>query len=281
MAAILIGYAETGLTTAAFVRFRKSDAAWWNTGTVAFEAFNAANIANYSIAATEVNSTGIYTATDPADPTEGSTILVKKAAATMVVSDIATGLRWQDVAGQVTVGTVNDKTGYSLSGTQTFNNTGTWTGNLSGSVGSVVGLTAANLDVAVSTRLATSGYTAPANSTIASIQTDTTSILTRLPTALVGGRMDASVGAMAANVITTTAINDGAITDAKITVPTISGVATGVLSMMVQLWRRFFKKTVYDIQNTNIKTYADNGTTVLTTQTTSVSSTIQSTGAAT
>lgn len=39
--------------------------------------------------------------------------------------------------------TNNDKTGYSLSGTQTFNNTGTWTGNitgnLSGSVGSVTG----------------------------------------------------------------------------------------------------------------------------------------------
>jgi len=37
-----------------------------------------------------------------------------------------------------TVGTVttnSDKTGYSLSGTQTFNNTGTWTGNLTGNVG--------------------------------------------------------------------------------------------------------------------------------------------------
>lgn len=86
------------------------------------------------------------------------------------------------VTGSVTVGTNNDKTGYSLSGTQTFNVTGNITGNLSGSVGSVsgsvgsvtgavgsvtgsvgsvVGLTAANLDVAVSTRLATASYTAP------------------------------------------------------------------------------------------------------------------------
>lgn len=39
--------------------------------------------------------------------------------------------------GAVTVGTNNDKTGYSLSGTQAFNNTGTWTGNVTGSVGSV------------------------------------------------------------------------------------------------------------------------------------------------
>jgi len=53
------------------------------------------------------------------------------------------------------------KTGYALSATQTFNLTGDITGSLSGSVGSVTGLTPANLDVAVSTRLATAGYTAP------------------------------------------------------------------------------------------------------------------------
>ena len=43
------------------------------------------------------------------------------------------------------------------------------TGSLSGSVGSVTGLTASNLDVAVSTRLATAGYTAPTNLTAAQI----------------------------------------------------------------------------------------------------------------
>ena len=41
--------------------------------------------------------------------------------------------------GRVTAGTVSDKTGYALSGTQTFNLTGNITGNLSGSVGSVTG----------------------------------------------------------------------------------------------------------------------------------------------
>lgn len=76
-----------------------------------------------------------------------------------------------------------------LTGTQSFNLTGNITGNLSGSVGSVTGLTAANLDVAVSTRLATASYTAPDNATIATIQTDTNDIQTRLPAALVGGRM--------------------------------------------------------------------------------------------
>lgn len=53
-------------------------------------------------------------------------------------------------------------------------------------------------DADVSTRLATAGYTAPDNATIAAIQTDTNDIQTRLPAALVGGRMDASVGAMEA-----------------------------------------------------------------------------------
>jgi hypothetical protein len=41
--------------------------------------------------------------------------------------------------GQVIVATNNDKTGYSLSGTQTFNVTGNITGNVTGSVGSVTG----------------------------------------------------------------------------------------------------------------------------------------------
>ncbi|TXH57904.1 MAG: hypothetical protein E6Q97_03460 [Desulfurellales bacterium] len=76
-----------------------------------------------------------------------------------------------------------------LTAAQTFNLTGDITGNLSGSVGSVTGLTAANLDVAVSTRLASASYTAPDNATIAAIQVDTDDIQTRLPAALVSGRM--------------------------------------------------------------------------------------------
>lgn len=44
-----------------------------------------------------------------------------------------------------TVTTNSDKTGYSLSSTQTFSNTGTWTGNLSGSVGSVTGNVGGNV----------------------------------------------------------------------------------------------------------------------------------------
>jgi hypothetical protein len=51
---------------------------------------------------------------------------------------------------------------------------------------------------------------------VAAIQSDTNDIQTRLPAALVSGRIDASVGAMAANVLTATAINADAITAAKI-----------------------------------------------------------------
>lgn len=48
------------------------------------------------------------------------------------------------------------------------------------------------------------------------IQADTEDLQTRIPAALVSGRIDASVGAMAANVLTATAINADAITAAKV-----------------------------------------------------------------
>lgn len=51
---------------------------------------------------------------------------------------------------------------------------------------------------------------------LATVQADTDDIQTRLPTALVGGRMDSSVGAMAANVLTASAIATDAITAGKI-----------------------------------------------------------------
>lgn len=56
---------------------------------------------------------------------------------------------------------------------------------------------------------------------IVTLQADTDDIQTRLPAALVSGRMDSSVGAMAANVLTATAINADAITAAKVADGTI------------------------------------------------------------
>jgi hypothetical protein len=63
----------------------------------------------------------------------------------------------------------------------------------------------------------------------------------------------------------------------SITAPT--GVASNFREMSVQLWRRFFKKTTKT--STQIKTYADNGTTVITTQTISDTGSNQTQGAAT
>lgn len=68
---------------------------------------------------------------------------------------------------------------------------------------------AADVTTELQTGLATSAA-------LALVQTDTDDIQTRLPAALVGGRIDASVGAMAANVLTATAIAADAITAAKI-----------------------------------------------------------------
>ncbi len=66
-------------------------------------------------------------------------------------------------------------------------------------VRAAVGLASANLDTQ-----------------LGGIQADTDDIQTRLPAALVSGRMDSSTGAMAANVLTATAIAADAITAAKI-----------------------------------------------------------------
>ncbi len=49
--------------------------------------------------------------------------------------------------------------------------------------------------------------------------------------------------------------------------PTITGPATGLVSMMMQLWRRLFKKSVYDTNANTLINYADDGTTPVTTQT--------------
>lgn len=59
---------------------------------------------------------------------------------------------------------------------------------------------------------------------------------------------------------------------------TVSGVASTFPQMLVQVWRRFFKKA--DRDATTIQTYADDGTTVLTEQTISDSGGVETQGAA-
>lgn len=58
-----------------------------------------------------------------------------------------------------------------------------------------------------------------------------------------------------------------------------SGVASTFPGMVIQIWRRFFKKST--LTATQLKTYADDGSTVVTTQTVSDDGTTQTQGAAT
>ncbi len=64
---------------------------------------------------------------------------------------------------------------------------------------------------------------------IAGLQSDTNDIQARLPAALVSGRIDASVGAMAANVVTASAIAADAITDAKVAADVTIASVTGAV----------------------------------------------------
>ena len=77
-------------------------------------------------------------------------------------------------------------------GHQTQGSFGQAIGDPGADTDSIWALANANLDAAVSSRLATAGYTAPDNATIAAIEIDTQDIQGRLPAALVGGRMAAN-----------------------------------------------------------------------------------------
>jgi hypothetical protein len=144
--------------------------------------------------------------------------------------------------------------------------------SVTGAVGSVAGLNAANLDVAVSTRAATGEAAAavgtlndfnPASDVVASVTTVGT--VTNPVTA--GTVSDKTGYALAATGLD------------SITATTPTGVATTFPQKLVQLWHRFFGKVT--MTATQLKTYDDAGTGVLTTQTTSDDGTTQTQGKAT
>ena len=94
-----------------------------------------------------------------------------------------------------------------------------------------VGLASANLDTQLSTIdtvvdsiLVDTGTTLQAE--LDGIQADTEDIQTRLPAALVSGRIDASVGAMAANVMTASALASDAVTEIQSGLATASSLST-------------------------------------------------------
>lgn len=99
----------------------------------------------------------------------------------------------------------------------------------------------------------------------------------------VGGNVVGSVGSVSSGVTVTTNNDKSNYVLAStgldsITTTAPSGVASTFPQMVNQLWRRFFKKAT--MTSTQLKTYADDGTTVITTQTLSDDGTTQTEGAA-
>jgi hypothetical protein len=100
----------------------------------------------------------------------------------------------------------------------------------------------------------------------------------------VDGNVTGSVGSVTAgvtladNAITSAKIAPAAISSSKFSVAAITGVATGILEKIDQNWRHLFKKST--LTATELKTYADDGTTVLTTQNASDDGTTQTLGSA-
>lgn len=94
--------------------------------------------------------------------------------------------------------------------------------------------------------------------TATDVETDTADIQTRLPAALVSGRMDASVGAMAADVLTSTALAASAVTEMQSGLSTLdaAGVRAAVGLASANL----------DTQLGDLPTAAENANAVLTTQ---------------
>lgn len=142
----------------------------------------------------------------------------------------------------------------------------------------------ANLDATISSRLAAASYTAPPSAAANRAEMDANSAGLASIYARIGAPAGASVSADVAAVksdtgglVTTVGAAGAGLTaipktgyklasdglDA-IAVTAPSGVAATFPGMVVQLWRRFFKRVTKDA--TQIKTYADDGATVVTTQ---------------
>ncbi|HEX8158757.1 MAG TPA: hypothetical protein VF526_15335 [Solirubrobacteraceae bacterium] len=178
MAAVMTGTAETGLTTAKFVRRRLADGYYWSTaGTPAFAAFSAASIADYGVAATETGVTGQYTAADPDPAAPGDYLLLKAAGASLAVADLTAGLRWQDAAGPTRAVDLADA---ALAPAATALSAAQWT--------SARAALLDYLDAAVTSRLASAGYTAPLSAAS-----------TRAALGLAAADLDAQLGAILAS----------------------------------------------------------------------------------
>lgn len=144
----------------------------------------------------------IASATFAPNAIDATAIAANAITSAKVATDAIGGAQFAQAAADKVWGTttraLTDKAGFSLANgsivTATF------------AAGAINATVAPNLDAAVSTRLAAAAYTAPDNAgiaangtAIAGVQADTDDIQTRLPAALVGGRIDANMGAISAD----------------------------------------------------------------------------------
>ena len=147
--------------------------------------------------------------------------------------------------------------------------TGNVGGNVTGSVGSVVGAVG-------SVTGAVGSVTGAVGSVIGNVGGNVVGSVASVTGAV--GSVTGNVGGSVNSVTNKTGYALGATGLDAITITDPAGVASTFPMMVVQLWRRFFKKST--LTSTQLKTYADNGTTVATTQTVADDGTTQTQGAA-
>jgi hypothetical protein len=103
MAAVLEapGLIDNALSTVKLARTRASDGFFYNFGLAAYEAYNAANIADYGLAMTMHGSSGIFSAADPTPTVPGKFYAILQAGGSLAVSDFADNILYEGEAGQV------------------------------------------------------------------------------------------------------------------------------------------------------------------------------------
>jgi len=151
-----------------------------------------------SVAAGGITATSIATGAIDAD-----------ALATDAVAEIADGVWDEDATAHQTQGSFGQVLGDSGADADT-----------------VWALVNTNLDATISSRASAAALT--------TVQADTDDIQTRLPAALVGGRIDSSVGAMAADVVTATAIAADAIGASELATDAAAEIADAVLDEVIE-----------------------------------------------
>lgn len=208
-----LGAVATGVIAAGSFAAGALDAVWSTTTRALTDK------ANFALSAAGVQA--IWDALASALTTTGS---IGKLLVTNIDALISSRTKPADTQAAVTLVTtttnLTDKTGFALSAA---GNLAIWdiATSLTTTVGSMgkrivdflTGDTYARLGAPVGA--STAADIAGARTEIAGVQSDTDNIQTRLPAALVGGRMDASVGAMANDVLTAAALATDAVTELR------------------------------------------------------------------